>query len=188
MHPPRRTSRAVATTAAFAASLTLAACSAPDYNARPVFGGATTIPALAPAPADNDLPPLQGVPLARIDRADWGPVEYLAPIDGVAHPPIWRSFNRHTTDQTRAVGVNPTAETALDLPGDQGWRAITETLTAHGVALVDVALIPVRAIIDPPNTRDVSPAVIAKRTTPGEWTSGAPALSQSDAPAPTTNE
>ncbi len=143
-----------------------------DLNARPVLGGATAIPALERTPDAGTLPVFPGPALTRVDRADWAPMTYLAPFDGVAHPPIWRSHISHTTDQQRAVGVAPTRATALDLPGDPGLVVIPETLWAHAVALADIALLPVRAIVRPATDQAVSPQILYKRTRPGAWHAG----------------
>ncbi|MEM7755925.1 MAG: hypothetical protein AAF297_09855 [Planctomycetota bacterium] len=167
-----RTSRLFPIAAVTALIASLVGCHTPDYNARPVLAGAHPVPALSIDESTSELPPMTGVALRRIDRADWGTIEYLAPFDGVAHPPVWRGHARHRTSQSRAAGVAPTIETALDLPQDQGWRTITDTFGAHGGAALDVALLPVRAIVDWPNTRQVSPGILYKRTTPGRWTPG----------------
>ena len=165
-----RTARPIALT--LLGSTLLGGCSTPDYNSRPVFAGTHEVPALASVSDTDELPPMTGAPLARIDRADWGRIEYLAPFDGVTHPPIWRGHARHRTSQSRAAGIAPTIETALDLPQDQGWRATTDTFGAHGVAMLDIALLPVRMIVQWPNTREISPGILYKRTTPGGWVPG----------------
>jgi len=167
-----RTTPLIARVALALPVLGLAACAPVDRNARPVFAGDAAIPALAPPPLEADLPPLHGVPLTRIDRADWGPLTARAPFDGVVHPPIRPSYNRHTTNQTRAAGVAPTIDTALDLPSDRARFVVTETLTAHAIALLDVALLPVRFITDPLGDERLSPALLYKRSTPGAWRAG----------------
>ncbi|MEM1186407.1 MAG: hypothetical protein AAGI53_15570 [Planctomycetota bacterium] len=150
--------------------LALSACGTPNFNARSTLGGVQIVPALTPD--TGDLASLEGARLTRIDRADWAPIDYVAPFDGVAHPPIWRSYSRHTTSQPRAAGVAPTIETALDLPRDQGWRVLTETTWAHVVAFVDIPLIIPRAIIDPVNQPNVSPGILYSRSVPGAWRAG----------------
>ncbi len=153
-------------------ALALMAGGCADLNARPVLAGATTIPAFDRTPDVATLPEFPGPPLTRVDRADWVPMTYLAPFDGVAHPPIWRSRVGHATDQERAVGVAPTRATALDLPGDPGLRVIPETLWAHAVAIADIALLPVRAIVHPVTDQSVSPEILYKRSQPGVWHAG----------------
>lgn len=153
-------------------ALALMASGCADLNARAVLGGATPIAALDRTPDVATLPEMPGPALTRVDRADWAPMTYLAPFDGVSHPPIWRSRVGHATDQERAVGVAPTRTTALDLPGDPGLRVIPETLWAHAVAIADIALLPVRAIVHPATDRGVSPEILYKRTQPGVWHAG----------------
>ena len=155
-----------------AASLALTGCADRELNSRPVLSGTVTIPSLEPAPPESSLPKFPGPRLTRIDRADLAPITYTAPFDGVTHEPIWISYTLRSTTQARGAGLMPTTKTALELPSDEGYGAVTATLWAHTVAFFDIAVLPIRAIIDPATQRDVSPDIIYKRTQPGAWSAG----------------
>jgi len=136
-----------------------------DRNAR-LTVGAEAMPAVfaASAPAAGDGP------TTRLDRADWEPVEYRVPVDGTVHPPLWRSHASFDESPARQHGLYPTAASVLDTAGDPG-EAIAAGFIEPARAVLDLAAMPVRMILEPVWTKRQSPSMY-KRWHSGAWLAG----------------
>lgn len=145
----------------------LVGCST-DVNARRTIGGERGLEALG---LPDEVRPLADAGLTtRLDRGDWTPVEFRVPVDGTVHGPLWKTPTRFDDDQRRAHGLFPTAESALELNGDR-WDDRVRSLMDPAVAVLDLALLPVRAVMHPAWTKTQGPSMY-KRWHSGEYLAG----------------
>lgn len=146
----------------------LTGCST-DLNSRSTIGAVRTVPALAPA-AEPGADTGPGPATARLDRGDWAAVEFRVPVDGTVHAPLLTTEPSFGDDHPRAHGLYPTADSALDLqndPGGEAARGVVEPIRA----MIDLAILPVRAILDPAWQKTQSPSMY-KRWHSGEFLAG----------------
>jgi hypothetical protein len=146
--------------------LLLVGCST-DANSRSTIGAQRALPAIDPGASGSAN---AAGATTRLDRGDWTAVEFRVPVDGTVHAPLWKSGPSFGDDHPRAHGLYPTKETALDLGGDSGdelARGFTEPVRA----LVDLAILPVRAVLDPAWQKTQGPSMY-KRWHSGEWLAG----------------
>jgi hypothetical protein len=140
-----------------------------DQNSRSTIGAQRTLPPLEQPTAGSEGAGA-GIATTRLDRGDWAAVEFRVPVDGTVHAPLWKSGPSFDDDHPRAHGLYPTAESALDLGrdgADELWLGVTEPVRA----LVDLAILPVRGVLDPAWTKTQSPSMY-KRWRSGQWLAG----------------
>ena len=138
-----------------------------DVNARRTIGAERELPTLAGADATHAI---NAERATRLDRGDWEPVDFRLPVDGTVHNALLKSEPSFGDEQPRAHGLYPTAESALDLGSDRGadaWRGVVEPFRA----VVDLAIMPVRAFTDPAWGKRQS-ASNFKRWRSGAWYAG----------------
>lgn len=151
-----------------------------DANARNVLGGRSQIEAIAPVEAahepSHDTPSVHG-----LDRSNWGATTTVVPVDGTLHGPTYTRQRLYDRQPARRLGLYPTAQTALDLddPGSGLLRG-SEVAAQFPRALVEVGLMPIRAIVSPPWVRRQSPMYLYKRQPPGGWLTGGPGSTPQD--------
>ena len=161
-----------------------------SLNERPTLGGSQRLPALYPG-SDRERattapsPYAVTTPTTRLDRGSWEPMNFVVPVDGVAHDPVRYSERRYSEDDTpRRFGLFPTVASSLDLSSPSAPQA-GEALFALPRVLLDVALFPVRAITQPISKTRQSPSGLYKRTPEGEtwWAGPRPAMSTNESAA-----
>lgn len=112
----------------------------------------------APAPQSSAGPSLQG-----ISRDNWTATTYLVPVDGTAHRPTYTRRVIGTNSAARQRREMPTADTALELTQGSGNDQALEALLQQGNAALDVVLLPIRLVWQPPWTTMWSPDESAAR-------------------------
>lgn len=124
-------------------------------NHRMTIGDDIGLPAFqasVPGEPANDAPSLFSV-----TRAEWTPVVYHVPVDGVGHRPNYRTHWSSDDSLARARGEFPSATTALDL-GQSGSESQTvEALIAPVNAIFDLASVPVLLFVEPQTLEMRSP-------------------------------
>jgi len=138
-----------------------------DINSRRTIGAVRDLPALSVANVDASRVEIAAT---RLDRGDWTPVEFRVPVDGTVHGPLWKSYARFDDDMRRAHGLYPTAESALDLHSDQ-WDDRVRSVLDPVWAITDLAVMPVRAILQPARKKTQGPSMY-KRWHSGEYLAG----------------
>lgn len=138
----------------------LAGCSTPSNQlwtvdgvsvAEAVDGGAPT--------ADLSLGVSRGA-----DRSRWNRTTIVVPVGTVAHQPTYATSPAGliASPAPRHGGAFPTPESAVDVSGDAGDRAL-DALADPFVAAADIVLFPIRAVESPPWSEASSPAGFYER-------------------------
>lgn len=140
-----------------------------DLNARATIGATRAIPELTTSEALTD-PVAYAARTTRLDRGDWSAVDFRLPVDGTVHGPLLLSMPGFDDDDHRAHGLFPTRESALELganPHEEAFRGLVEP----GRTVVDLVLLPVRAVLQPAWSKRQGPSMY-KRWHGGEWLAG----------------
>ena len=129
------------------------------------------LPALDPLDIDPE-PSFDAEPTTRFDRGDWDARTFLVPVDGTVHTPtLTFTMLNETEAGGRREGLYPTVESALELDSD-ACSAIGRGVTAPVASLVNIALMPLLAILDPAWELQTSPEQLYKRWPAAEWWAG----------------
>lgn len=142
-----------------------------SLSARNVLGGNTAIGSLSGASTSLPLESAS-TPTVSMSRVEWEPIDFVVPVDGTVHGPLWRVSVRAEDDAPRSKGLYPTAESALDLD-KHSWASAHEALLEPFVAVGNVIAMPVLAIMDPPgNHQSPSKKSLYKRSERGRSVAG----------------
>jgi hypothetical protein len=107
-------------------------------NDRLTIGDSVRFESFRPQATVMSPPEAVSVPsLKGVSRANWERTEFLLPVDGTAHHPIYARRVRLADRAARQEGLNPTATNSLDLyngsemeqefeAADNAWRAFTD--------------------------------------------------------------
>lgn len=107
-----------------------------------------------------------------LTRSNWQPVDFIVPVDGTVHGPLWRWDARPPSETARDKALYPTAETALDLTSPLGPQ-IREALIDPVLALGNTLAMPVFIFANPPgNSMSPSAATLYKRSPKGRAIAG----------------
>ncbi len=156
-----------------AAALAAPGC-ARHLNERPTLGNAVhtatfrTAEWASPAPGTPERTASVG---ASPDRSGWPARVFLVPVDGTVHGPVRHGAVAITDDTRRQQGLFPTVDSALDLKGRAGGAEALEGVLAPFAAAVELALLPVSLVVEPPFSDAQSPAGLHKRTPRHAWSS-----------------
>lgn len=138
---------------------------------RPFLGGNTPLGTLTP----GEVEPIAdaGTPTVSLARDEWVPTDFVVPVDGTVHGPLWRWDARGRGDTPRQKALYPTAETALDLR-PQGGASVREAVLQPFLSIANVVALPVLAFLDPPGNRmSPSRSSLYKRSMGGHSAAGA---------------
>ncbi len=157
------------------------ACGCADLNSRPVLGGRTALPAVTPSREAGGGHGRDVASVRSWDRSNWGSTVVVVPVDGTVHAPTYARGRLYDLEPTRRKGLYPTVESAMELdePGSRLMRG-AEVVAQPFRGLVEVGLMPVRAVVSPPWSRRQSPAGVYKRQPPGGWLTGGAAAPMDD--------
>lgn len=160
--------------AGLAVVVVLAGC---GYNRsiaeRNLLGGNSVISGLsADTAADAATAHIATTPTVSLSRQEWPPVDFVVPVDGTVHGPLWRMDAVAKVDTPRGKALYPTAESALDLREHSPSFAY-EALLEPFVAIGNVIGMPVLAFMDPPgNHQSPSKRSLYKRSGHGRTMAG----------------
>ena len=119
--------------------------------------------------SEHDTPATATISLT---RSNWQPVDFIVPVDGTIHGPLWRWDARAPGETARDKALYPTAETALELTGPIGPQ-VGEALMAPVVAFGNTLAMPVFVFRSPPgNFMSPSVATLYKRSPRGRAIAG----------------
>ncbi len=138
---------------------------------RTTLGGDQAVWTLSPASlvSINDTP---ATATTSLTRSNWQPVDFIVPVDGTVHGPLWRWDPRPPRDTARQKALYPTAETALELAGPLGPQA-HEAFVAPFIAMGNAFAVPVLIFADPPGDfMSPSAATLYKRSPKGRSVAG----------------
>lgn len=120
-----------------------------DLAHRTTLGGNAII--LALSPDDASMLETNATTTTKITRSNWQPIDFIVPVDGTIHGPIWRWDARLARDTAMQKALYPTIETALEDEGAVGPQ-IRAALVQPFISIGNIFAIPVLAFTDPPGT------------------------------------
>jgi hypothetical protein len=136
---------------------------------RAFLGGNTPIATFDPATPDAPAP---AAPTTTLDRETWAPIDFLVPVDGTVHGPLWRWNARGDARTPRQKALYPTSLTALDL-APEGGASVRQAVAQPFVALANIIALPVLVFTDPPgNHLSPSAATLYTRSVRGRPVAG----------------
>ncbi len=138
---------------------------------RTTLGADQAVWTLSPASlvSINDTPATDTTSLT---RSNWQPVDFIVPVDGTVHGPLWRWDARGPLETARHKALYPTAETALELAGPLGPQ-VREALVAPLLAFGNSLALPALVFTDPPSDlMSPSAATLYKRSPRGRSIAG----------------
>lgn len=138
-------------------------CGSVNQGSRLTIGG-ESVPALTSG-GDRIAP--AGASLVGGTRDHWEAQTIVVPVDGTEHHPHYTLAQPNYSESARAMGVYPTAESALDLASParpRVWEAVAAPF--HGAA--DIVMLIPRAIQTSPRCVATSPSEPFQRYREGE--------------------
>jgi hypothetical protein len=138
---------------------------------RTTLGADQAVWTLTPAlvASTNDSP---ATATASLTRSNWQPVDFIVPVDGTIHGPLWRWDAYPPRETARQKALYPTAETALELASPLGPQ-VREAVVAPLLAFANSLALPVLVFTDPPaDFMSPSAATLYKRSPKGRPTAG----------------
>jgi hypothetical protein len=149
--------------------LSLGGCA--ELNSDMSLGNGQTVEAISadrtPPPypplskSGNDSPSLQA---GTMGRSHWAIRRVVVPVSGVEHRPIYATGPTYADETARERGEFPSIYSALQLGGaESAWDQVFEAMAWPFWAGLDVALMPARAVVQPPWETIESPLVRHER-------------------------
>ncbi|MEO1009078.1 MAG: hypothetical protein AAFX79_10945 [Planctomycetota bacterium] len=150
-----------------------------DYTAEyGTVGGIASLPTLRAAEdGDADLAITPAEPIDVMDRRGWSPTAVVVPSDLVLHPPHYLPPRLPVTGDRRYHGDMPMLLGVHDY-GSGNWHQFKSLITWPWITTFDLAMIPVRAMVDiAPWNLDASPSPEYERA-PHRWADPLPRTGQ----------
>lgn len=138
------------------AGLALQGCG--DLNADMSLTEGLTLEAISPERTPPAYPPISrsgsdapSLKSGTLDRSHWAIRRVVAPVSGVEHRPIYATGPTYADETPRQAGQFPTIYSALELgTAEWAWNEAFEAMAWPFWAGLDIALMPARAVMQPP--------------------------------------
>ena len=150
MHRAPRTSRACLQLSLLPLLLLASACHGPLNDANGLYGS-TPLPALGEPVQQRPMLSEENSGVAPLDRSQWPLQTIQMQAAQVEHQPTFRKATPIVASSERASGDWPTVQSAVSTDINNGNAFLDGTLQPLGAG-IDILLLPVRAIMQPPST------------------------------------